>query len=169
MRKLITATTFAIIAGFGLSALPAGADVLQGPFPDVLVKKAGAAEFKGDGITAPYGAGQSVRYKIPAGRWTSTTWRMQNDGDVADNFFAWGFASTPEFRVKYFSRDGVDITASVTGGRSLPLSPGQRVDVEVRVKPTKRAAVGIRRSVLLEMFTFDETVSDIAIIEVGRK
>lgn len=117
--------------------------------PDGLIRKAGSTTWKGDNR---YGTarGQKVRQEAHRRQAVKSFWRVQNDGERADDVRLVGTGGNRRFRVRYL-RAGVDVTAAVVAGtyRTSTLVPGQSVTLEVVVTPTRRAPIGSTRTVTM--------------------
>jgi glycerophosphoryl diester phosphodiesterase len=110
--------------------------------PDALLSRLATEGFVGDDVYNTKATGQSLR--TTARRKATRTFyvRISNDGTEPATYAVTGSAPRPRSRVRYWSPQGVDVTAAVrsAGGWSTSLQPGGSTTMRVTITVLRRAA-----------------------------
>jgi hypothetical protein len=126
--------------------------------PDAMIKLASATSFVGDNIFNLTGTNQTVTINKKRGTSQSFSYRVQNDGTVADTFRLVGPGNKTGFTVHYFAGT-TNITSNVVAGTFVTgsLAPGAAVTFRIVVTVASTATIGSTPSWLVKATSTHQT------------
>jgi hypothetical protein len=144
-RVLVPAFVAAAIAVGATTTTPAGPPSAEA---DLRIKKVGKP-YRGNDVVNLTGAGQTVRKIATSGQTAKFKFKVENDGFGAGQIFVRGNGSDPEFKVRYRTFLGANLTPQMLAGTAnFNLDAGDEGrPVTILVTPKTSAPLGATKTV----------------------